>query len=35
MTKQISFSKYEQKILPGFRQKINEAESTEAKIRKI
>lgn len=29
MTKQISFSKYEQKILPGFRQKINEAESTE------
>ncbi len=29
MTKQISFSKYEQKVLPNFRQKINEAESTE------
>ena len=29
MTKQISFSKYEQKVLPSFRQKINEAESTE------
>lgn len=29
MTKQISFSKYEQKVLPNFRQKINKAESTE------
>jgi len=29
MTKQISFSKYEQKVLPGFRQKISQAESTE------
>jgi hypothetical protein len=29
MTKQIFFSKYEQKVLPNFRQKINEAESTE------
>jgi len=29
MTKQISFSKYEQKILPNFRQKISQAESTE------
>ncbi len=29
MTKQISFTKYENKVLPGFRQKINHAESTE------
>ena len=29
MTKQISFSKYEQKVLPNFRQKISTAESTE------
>ena len=29
MTKQISFSKYEQKVLPNFRQKIGAAESTE------
>ena len=29
MTKQISFSKYKQKVLPKFRKKINEAESTE------
>jgi hypothetical protein len=29
MTKQISFTKAEHKVLPGFRQKINHAESTE------
>lgn len=29
MTKQLSFSKYEQLILPGFRERINQAESTE------
>lgn len=29
MTKQFSFTKYEHKILPNFRQKINNAESTE------
>ncbi|MCD4763439.1 MAG: hypothetical protein K8R28_05370 [Desulfobacterales bacterium] len=29
MSKQISFSKYEQKVLPNFRQKISQAESTE------
>ncbi len=29
MTKQISFSKSEQKVLPNFRQKISQAESTE------
>jgi hypothetical protein len=29
MSKQISFSKYEQKVLPNFRQKIGRAESTE------
>ena len=29
MTKQISFSKYEQKVLPNFRQKISQSESTE------
>ena len=29
MTKQLSFTKYENKILPNFRQKINKAESTE------
>jgi len=29
MSKQISFSKYEQKVLPNFRQKISRAESTE------
>jgi hypothetical protein len=29
MSKQISFSKYEQKVLPNFRQKISAAESTE------
>jgi len=29
MTKQYSYTKYEHKILPGFRQKINKAESTE------
>mgnify|MGYP000436382243 CR=1 FL=1 len=29
MTKRISFSKHEQKIIPTFRQKINHAESTE------
>jgi len=29
MTKQFSFSKYENKLLPDFRQKINMAESTE------
>ncbi|MBU1163555.1 MAG: hypothetical protein KKA75_05325 [Proteobacteria bacterium] len=29
MTKQTSFSKYEQKVLPNFRQKIGAAESTE------
>ena len=29
MTKQVSFSKYENEILPSFRQKINLAESAE------
>jgi len=29
MTKQLSFTKYEHKILPNFRQKISKAESTE------
>ena len=29
MAKRLSFTKYEQKILPNFRQKINCAESTE------
>ena len=29
MTKQLSFTKYENKALPNFRQKINKAESTE------
>lgn len=29
MTQQRSFTKYENKILPGFRQKINKAESAE------
>jgi len=29
MTKQFSFSKYENEVLPDFRQKINLAESTE------
>ncbi len=29
MVKQISFTKYENKVLPGFRHKINKAESTE------
>jgi hypothetical protein len=29
MSKQISFTKYEQKVLPNFRQKISQAESTE------
>jgi len=29
MSKQISFSKYEQKFIPNFRQKISQAESTE------
>ena len=29
MTKQLSFTKYENKILANFRQKINKAESTE------
>jgi len=29
MTKQLSFTKYEHKVLPNFRQKINRAESTE------
>lgn len=29
MKKQLSFSKYERKILPSFRNKINQAESTE------
>ena len=29
MTKQISFSKYEQKVLPNFRQKISQSESIE------
>jgi hypothetical protein len=29
MTKQISFTKYEHKVLPNFRQNINKAESTE------
>jgi len=29
MTKQLSFTKYEHKVLPNFRQKINKAESTE------
>ncbi|MFZ5774428.1 MAG: hypothetical protein ACOY3Z_02965 [Thermodesulfobacteriota bacterium] len=29
MTRQLSFSKYEQAILPGFRERINQAESTE------
>jgi len=29
MTQQQSFTKYENKILPSFRQKINKAESTE------
>ena len=29
MTKQLSFTKYENKVLPNFRQKINMAESTE------
>lgn len=29
MTKQMSFSKHENKVLPGFRLKLNNAESTE------
>jgi hypothetical protein len=29
MTERLSFTKYENEYLPGFRQKINEAESTE------
>jgi len=29
MTKQISFTKYEHKVVPAFRQNINKAESTE------
>ncbi len=29
MTKQFSFTKYEHKVLPSFRQKINKAESSE------
>ena len=29
MTRQISFSKYGKKVLPAFRNKINQAESTE------
>lgn len=29
MTTRLSFTKHEHKILPGFRQKINEAESTQ------
>ena len=29
MTKQLSFTKHEHKVLPNFRQKINKAESTE------
>ena len=29
MTKQVSYSKYENEILPGFRQRINHAESAE------
>ena len=29
MTRQISFTKYEHKVLPNFRQNINKAESTE------
>ena len=29
MTKQLSFTKFEHKVLPKFRHKINEAESTE------
>lgn len=29
MTKQLSFTKYEHKVLPSFRKKINKAESTE------
>ena len=29
MTKKLSFTKYERKILPDYRQKINNAESTE------
>jgi hypothetical protein len=29
MTRQISFSKYGKKVLPSFRNKINQAESTE------
>lgn len=29
MSKQISFSKHEQKVLPNFRQKISQSESTE------
>mgnify|MGYP000243991173 CR=1 FL=1 len=29
MSKQLSFTKYERKILPDYRQKINNAESTE------
>lgn len=29
MAKQLSFTKFEQQIVPGFRQKINLAESTE------
>ena len=34
MSKQISYSKIEQNVLPGFRQNINHAESTE-EVRKI